>query len=83
MIVALVFIIFFISNSNLPTESLVIEGLSVQTSIFSLRFMRVFAVKSDFSEVNMRITFILLVIFQDEHVLDWSSLALLDHPDII
>ncbi len=35
---------------------------------------------TDFSQVNVRIT---VVIFPDEHLLDWSSSALLDSPSII
>ncbi len=36
-----------------------------------------------FYNANPVITFILLVIFQNEHLLDWSTLGLLDNPYII
>ncbi len=32
--------------------------------------------------INIRITFILLVIFQDEHLVDWINFGLLDYPYI-
>ncbi len=36
-----------------------------------------------FYKVNVRITFLLLVICRDEHLLDWSNFGLLDYPYII
>ncbi len=37
---------------------------------------------TDFYEVNIIATFILLVICQDKLILDWSNLGLLDYPYI-
>ncbi len=43
---------------------------------FTVRF------NADFYEANVGITLIFLVIFQHENLSEWSSLTLLDYPDI-